>query len=309
MRTIALLALAVSPVLSAQREEKHTQAHFVVGQITSVVGQAQVDLGFVHGFKQGHKFALFRKRAAWGPVGIVRLTKVGSYKSTVQVVRGAKPGSGDIVLVHQNTVGYQTGKMRDDYYITRRILNRQYQNGYDTGNIATDTRQLYSQLDNSRRWFRQKRRAGTKINYGTKKAVYESAAILQLAKQCQLVAEIQEDAPGGLRSLSPRWNGVLPLVTGYTPPKLMKPEGDEENSEDFAEEPAPNIFPAVADQFREETVEFREAVSMILGAAVANPPPNSRYYIRTKFRQSQFPKIADQPDVIERLDEFLSTVN
>lgn len=315
MRFITVLALSVSTAIAADPQDSLTQAHFMVGEVeASISGRPEIDFGYVHGFRSGHKFSLFRSDGlAWGPVGIVQTTRVYSHKSLVRVIRGQNPQKGDLVVVHQNSLGHLSGKSREDFYITRRILLRQYQNGYDTRTLSTDSRQLSRQLDNSRRWYRQKDRAGTKIHYGTRRDNYESQRIVNLAKQCQMLAEIQLESPGGLNSLSPRWKEALPIVTGYTPPKPKKSkEPDEEAAEPedgFAEQIAPNVLPAVSDRFQNEPKALQEVIALILGSAIATPPPNTRYYIRSQFRRSQFPQIADEPERLEELDEVLSGLN
>jgi hypothetical protein len=317
MRTIVascLIAFLSTGIGSAQ-SRKTTQADFLVGQVTTTRAQVRIDLGYVHGFKRGHRFAVFRSdQLAWSPIGVIQVDITDSNSSRVSVVSGAAPAKGDLVLVAYSTLGTTTEKRRQDFYVTRRILFRRHKNGYDTRDMRVDTRQLTSQKKAGRRWYRRGEESGLRLTYGSTRDQYESDKVLRLASQCDLIREFQENAPGALRSLSPRWTRVLPEITGYVEPPAKKAMVDEnsgeteEPDEDFANIEVRNMLPLVEREYEDDPRALREVFAMILGSVEANPPANVVSYIRSRLERSQFPEIARQPDTLRRLEQFVASL-
>lgn len=312
MRAFTVALLLLTSVATAQDSRKTTQADFMIGQVKSALGSRYIiDLGYANGFREQQRFALFRsERLAWVPVGVVEVSNVGSTTSRVRSIRGLNPRKGDLVFVAYSTLGYITDSKRDDNYVRQRILSWHGKNGYDTGTIIHDARQLASQKRSARRWYKQGAASGLRIIYGTSKVAYESDRVRNLASQCRMLSEFQTESPGAFRSLSPRWAQVLPEVTGYTPPpeEAKKGESAEEDPDEFAE-PTPNLLPMVEREYAEEPRAVRETYAVILGAVASRSPPNPAAYIRDRLKRTQFPHLADEPDTIERLDNFLLTIN
>lgn len=317
MRTLVVSSLVVflSAAIGSAQSRKTTQPDFLVGQVISSRTQIRIDLGYVHGFKSGHKFAVFRSdRLAWNPIGVIKVDVTASNSSRVSVVSGATPAKGDLVLVAYSTLGTTTDQRRQDFYVTKRIQSRRNKNGYDTRNLRVDTRQLTRQKNTGRRWYRKGEESGLRLTYGSTKDQYESDKVLRLTSQCDLIGELQENVPAALTSLSPRWTRVLPEITGYVEPpkkKMMVDENStepEETDEDFAILEARNMLPLVKREYQDQPLALQEVFAVILGSVEANTPANVISYIRSRLKRSQFPNIAEQPNTLRSLEQFLTAL-
>ena len=311
MRAFSVVLLLFTSVAVAQESRKTTQADFLVGQVTSTLGGRYIiDLGYANSFTEKQRFALFRsERLAWVPVGVVEVSKTGSTSSQVRPVKGADPRRGDLIVSAYSTLGHISNIYRDDNYIRQRILAKRGRNGYDTGIIRTDARQLASQKRNSLKWFKKADASGIRIIYGTSSAAYKSNRVRNLVSQCEMLSKFQKETPAAFNSLSERWTNVLPEITGYTPPKIEATEDESESideDDEFAVQ-VPNLLPAVSQTYEDEPRAVRELYAVILGSVVARSPPNPPAYIRLRLEQSQFPYLANEPDTIARLDGFLAT--
>ncbi|MFK7817354.1 MAG: hypothetical protein AB8G99_01435 [Planctomycetaceae bacterium] len=314
MRTFSVVALLLTSVTFAQESRKTTQADFLVGQVTSSLGNRYIiDLGYANGFTEQQRFAVFRsERLAWVPVGVVEAARVNATTSRMRPVSGANPRTGDLIVAAYKTLGHISNKYRNDNYIEHQILSRRGQNGYDTGGIRLAARQLASQRKHAAKWYRKAEASGIRIVYGTSSAAYQSARVRNLTSQCQMLAEFQTKAPASLKSLSPRWASVLPEITGYVPPKDDEKAKDSDNDDQSDDEFAtvvPNLLPAVSEAYESEPRAVRELYAVVLGSVAATSPANPTAYIRLRLSKSQFPYLADEPDTIDRLAGFLATVS
>lgn len=316
MRALFVALLVTSTIAVGQENpRRNTQADFLIGRIVSSIGtRHEIDLGFAHAFKEGERFALFRsERLAWVPVGIVEVSQAGTTTSLVRSTRGVRPRVDDLVLVAYSNIGRIQSDWRDKNFVRREVLQSQYKNGYDTRRISDGAKQLAMQRKNGKRWYRKAEESGLRIIYGTSKAAYASKRVEQLAKQCDLIAELQKDAPASLKSLSRRWSDVLPEITGYEPPqpksKTDDKKGETESEDQFANDAlVKNMLPYVEQEYGNLPRAVRETYAIILGSIAASSPANAPGYIRERLKRTQFPRIASEPDTINRLNEFYLSI-
>lgn len=311
MRLLVLcFVLSAATVCGAVEVPDRMHAEYTIGHITRAAGRLiQTDLGYVHGFRRGQELAVFRSDGiAWNPIGRAALQDMGSNESGLRVTNGARPQKGDLVLVAQSLIGYQTPWARNEFYVRRRILFRRNQNGYDTRTTAVDTRQLFQQKNKNLRWYRDRDSSELKLKYGSNHAAYKSRRVENLAKQCALIKKLQMSAPGALKSLSPRWTNVLPQITGYVEPPVPADaaEGDTVLDDTSLSR---DLLPDVKARFAIEPEPVQEVFALLLSAILADPPANTQAYLRLRFKQTQFPQLSEQPDMLQELDDFLAVLN
>ncbi len=311
MRTIVCCLTLLLPTLAAEAQNRvSSTAEYVVGQIVRVSGDADIDLGFVHGFKLGDRLALFRSSdIAWEPVGVVKVTRAASSSSIVTSVGGLRPQRGDLVVVAQSLLPARPASKRDEHFVTQRILDRRMKNHYDTLATSTDTRQLAKQRYYAKRWFRQGADSGIKLTLGVRREAYDSKRVVRLAKQCRYLAELRVENPTVMTSVSDRWTMVLPAIAPVTEsqkPKTTDAVGENATEdEEFATTAVPNILPRVEAGFKDEPKAIQEATAIVLAALLAKSPRSYPAFLQSQYLQTQFPRLASDEEFIRQLETFI----
>ena len=311
MRTIVCCLSLLLPTLAAEAQNRvSSTAEYVVGQIVRVSGDADIDLGFVHGFKLGDRLALFRSSdIAWEPVGVVKVTRADSSTSIVTSIHGLRPQRGDLVVVAQSLLPSRPASKRAEHFVTQRILDRRMKNHYDTLATSTDTRQLAKQRYYAKRWFRRGADSGIKLTMGVRREAYDSKRVVRLAKQCRYLAKLRNEYPTVMTSVSDRWTMVLPTVAPVKEPVQPKTtDAADENADagdEFAATAVPDILPLVEVGFKDEPKAIQETTAVVLAALLAKSPRSYPAFLQSQYLQTQFPRLATDEEFIRELEAFI----
>ena len=308
--------LAVSDVVSLNSalgqtvEVERTGLVYGLGRVDHVSNDsALIDLGDIHLLKVGENVAIIRPTDDYYvPVGVLKIAE--TYPTYSRAIRSTliEPQPGDIVLFVREFSQMKTASRHLEDFVRQQIVKTTGNNSYSTERRAEVAVALSNYKAKYVSWERSKKDV---IGYlpGVSFGDGRERTLKPLLNQINMMREFHRAGRNSLPAAGEQWVSVMNVLFGPTVTAqhaaTQKVVVDDDPAEKPGGLPFRDIQRRVRDALFDRLVEEQNLVAYLVASIMESPPRIQEQWLHQQLLQSQFPEVASDTALIERLTKVL----